>query len=125
MYEAAIPVLRFPLAVGDAWTVTAEVRDGTLLGVGSWSQDETYTVEVAAAGEIRLPDVTFTRVLKVSTHLIITPLAVGQPIQTRQISFLFECFGEVARATSAPFHDETDPGPDFPTAKEVRRRGWL
>ena len=36
---------------------------------------------------------------------------------TYQISFLFECFGEVARATSQP--NETNQ--DFTTAAEVRR----
>jgi hypothetical protein len=36
---------------------------------------------------------------------------------TRQDSYLFECFGEVARATSQP--NETSD--DFTTAAEVRR----
>jgi hypothetical protein len=36
---------------------------------------------------------------------------------TRQTSFFFECFGEVARATSQP--NETQD--DFTTAAELRR----
>jgi hypothetical protein len=42
---------------------------------------------------------------------------VGPSVITQQSSWLFECFGEVARATSAV--GETNP--DFTTAAEVRR----
>ena len=45
--------------------------------------------------------------------------ATGASIVTRQDSFLFECFGEVARATSV--NDE--PKDDFTTASEIRRLG--
>ena len=45
------------------------------------------------------------------------PLDVGASTSRRQVSFLFECFGEVARATSLP--DETVV--DFTTAAELRR----
>mgnify|MGYP000997285483 FL=1 len=45
--------------------------------------------------------------------------AVGASSSTRQSQFLFECFGEVVRATSAPGEKDDD----FTTAAEVRRLG--
>jgi hypothetical protein len=45
--------------------------------------------------------------------------AAGQTQVTRQVSFMFECFGEIARATSLP--GETND--DFTTAAEIRRFG--
>ena len=54
------------------------------------------------------------------TTLTVTP-AAGKAVSTRQTSFLFECFGEVARATSQ--NDETQD--NFTTAAEVRRLGLL
>jgi hypothetical protein len=45
---------------------------------------------------------------------------VGPPPNTqRQVSFLFECFGEIGRATAQP--KETND--DFTTAAEIRRLG--
>ncbi|MFT7621814.1 MAG: hypothetical protein ACI9WU_000979 [Myxococcota bacterium] len=126
IYEAPVDLLRFPLVPDTTWAVTGQVRDGTLNGLSPWSQDDTYTVEVDAAGELRLPQITFPHVLRVRTHLHVVPLAVGQTAQTRQVSFMFECFGEVARATSAVYIDDgADPGANFTQAAEVRRLGSL
>jgi hypothetical protein len=55
----------------------------------------------------------------VYTKVSIQP-AAGESATTRQVSFLFECFGEVARATSQ--NGESDE--DFNTAAEVRRLGF-
>jgi len=57
-------------------------------------------------------------VLKVSTRIVVEP-AAGLTVTQRQVGFLFECFGEVARATS--LNDEPDE--DFTTAQEIRRFG--
>jgi len=57
-------------------------------------------------------------VLRVRTRVQVTP-AVGIPTSRRQVGFLSECYGEVARATSRD--NETDE--DFNTAAELRRVG--
>ena len=44
---------------------------------------------------------------------------MGASVSRRQVSFLFECFGEVARATSR----DDEQAVDFTTAAEVRRLG--
>ena len=126
VYETPIDFFSFPLEVGAKWTTTAKVRNGTLNGISPWSQDEVYENEVDAAGELRLPDFTFTQAMRLRTKATIKPLAVGQEVALRQVSFVFECFGEVARATSTVFtSDADDPGPDFVKAHEVRKLGWF
>jgi hypothetical protein len=50
---------------------------------------------------------------------VILQPAVGATVITRQTSFLFECFGEVARATSV----QNEENEKFTTAAEVRRLG--
>jgi hypothetical protein len=82
---------------------------------------------VDSSGELRLPDFTFSQVLRVSTKVTIKPKAGSQQgYSQRQVSFLFECFGEVARATSMLFTDPSeDPGRDFVDAREIRRLGWF
>ncbi|HOX46722.1 MAG TPA: hypothetical protein PK668_24190 [Myxococcota bacterium] len=118
-YQTPIQVNRFPLAPGDAWLSVGVVQNGVFRDLPFSSRD-TYEFEVDGAGELALPDVTFTQALRVRTRTTIEPL-VGQSTSQRQVSFFFECFGEVARATS-----QTDePEEDFQTALEVRRLGLL
>lgn len=117
-YEAPVVLYRFPLRDGDSWTSVGEVRDGLVSGLPYAGRD-TYTVEVVAAGELGLPHVTFTQALRVDTRLVAQP-AVGASTSRWQTSFLFECFGEVARATSRP----GEASADFTTAAEVRRLGF-
>ncbi|MCA9515977.1 MAG: hypothetical protein KC635_13620 [Myxococcales bacterium] len=116
-YDAPVVLYRFPLGDGDAWTSVGEVRDGVVQGLPYAGRD-TYQIEVSGAGELVLPDVTFTQVLRVRTHLTAQP-AVGASRSQWQVSFLFECFGEVARATSR----DGETAADFTTAAEVRRFG--
>ncbi|MBW2526948.1 MAG: hypothetical protein JRI23_22390 [Deltaproteobacteria bacterium] len=127
VYQTPIEFFPFDLNVGKAWTQTGVVENGTLRGLSPWSQEDTYEVEVDAAGELRLPDFTFTQVLRVSTKVTISPKAGTQQGYTqRQVSFVFECFGEVARASSLLFRTpEDDPGKEFTTAHEIRRLGWF
>ena len=127
VYEQPVDFFPFPLTIGDSWSQTGRVRNGVLLGVKPWSQDDLYEVSVDMAGELRLPDFSFAQAMRVLTKVTIKPKA-GQKKGTTQyqVSFVYECFGEVARATS-PFvlDPEQDPGPDFPLAWEVRRLGWF
>jgi hypothetical protein len=118
VYEQPIALFRFPLAVGDEWVSAGNVKNGTLYGL-PYAGKDTYQVEVDAAGELLLPDLTFEQVLRVRTHVTVSP-AVGAGTSRRQVSYLAECFGEVARATSKP----DEPDDDFTTATEVRRLGF-
>jgi len=116
-YEAPVVLYRFPLKDGARWTSVGEVRNGLVRGLPYAGRD-TYEVEVAGSGRLELPDATFTQVLRVRNHLVSQP-AVGAVSSRWQISFLFECFGEVARMTSA----SGEASADFTSAAEVRRFG--
>jgi hypothetical protein len=116
-YDAPVLLYRFPITVGARWTSVGEVRDGLVRGLPYAGRD-TYTFEVLDAGALVLPDMTFSQVLRVRSTLVSQP-AVGQSQTRHQVSWLFECFGEVARATSTP----NDPDPNFTVAAELRRLG--
>ncbi len=115
VYQQPVAVLRFPLEKGRSWTSKGKVSNGKLYGL-PWIGEDTYEVSVDATGRLELPDLTLTQTLRVRTKLTITP-AIGPTITEQQVSFLFECLGEVARATS--LRNETKA--DFETASELRR----
>ncbi|MGM0557661.1 MAG: hypothetical protein ACQEVA_14855 [Myxococcota bacterium] len=117
-YETPVELYRFPIEPGKQWVSTGVVNDATVRGVPYAGRD-IYEVEVAAIGELMLPNITFDEAHKVNTKVTIQP-AAGQSVTSRQTSFLFECFGEVARATS----QEGEENPNFETATEVRRFGF-
>jgi hypothetical protein len=115
-YAAPIAVLRFPLVDGDAHGATGQISDGVVVGLPFVGTDQ-LDVEVAGSGRIDLPYVRFSPVLRVRTNLVRTP-STGSPVVGRRSTiFLFECFGEVARADSRP----DEPNPDFTTAASLRR----
>jgi hypothetical protein len=116
-YQAPVALTRYPLTVGKTWVSIGEVRNGTVRGLPYAGRD-TYRVAVVAAGQVLLPDLTFTQALRVTTALTTEP-SVGAVQQHRQSSWFFECFGEVARASSA----EGEQQDDFTTATELRRIG--
>ena len=117
VYTAPIMLYRFPLTAGAAWTSIGDVKNATLRGLPYAGRD-TYDVKVDGAGELTLPDYVLTQVLRVRTNVTIAPSA-GQVTTQRQVGFLFECLGEVARATSKL--NETEE--NFTTASELRRLG--
>jgi hypothetical protein len=80
---------------------------------------DTYEITVDAAGSLDLPDITFSQALRVRTKVTVEP-AAGMAVVTRQASYVFECFGEVARVTS----NNGEMNADFTTAAEVRRFGF-
>ena len=127
VYESPIVFFPFPFEVGSAWSQTGKVRDGWARGLHPWSQDDLYEVSVEEAGELRLPDFTFTQALRVYTKVTIQPKTGTQSaVVQHQHSFVFECFGEVARASSVLVAGEVpDPGEMFTTAHEIRRLGWF
>jgi hypothetical protein len=117
VYQQPLQLYRFPLQVGAQWVSAATVQNATVYGLPYAGRD-TYEVSVDAAGTIHLPDLTFSQALRTRTRITSEP-AVGASVSRRQVSFLFECFGEVARATSR----DDEQAVDFTTATEVRRLG--
>ena len=117
VYSAPIMLYKFPLQPGAAWTSFGEVKNATLRGLPYAGRD-TYDVKVDGAGGLDLPDFSLTQALRVRTNVTISPSA-GQETKQRQVGFLFECLGEVARATSKL----NEPNENFTTAAELRRLG--
>jgi hypothetical protein len=117
VYTTPIQLYRFPLEPGAAWTSVGAVQNGTFRGL-PYAGKDTYDVKVDGAGEMDLPDFVLTQALRVRTKVTISP-AAGQLTTQLQTGFLFECLGEVARATSKL--NETDE--NFTTASELRRLG--
>jgi hypothetical protein len=115
VYTTPIVVLRLPLTVGASWLSVGEITNGTLRGLPYAGMD-TYASSVVASGQIVLPSLSFTQAMRVTTAVTVAP-AAGAPVVRRQSSFVFECFGEIARATS--MNGETSD--DFTTAAELRR----
>ncbi|MFZ5443728.1 MAG: hypothetical protein ACOZQL_27220 [Myxococcota bacterium] len=117
VYSQPVAVFRFPLENGKQWVSVGQVINGTVRGLPYAGRD-TYQVRVDAAGQLALPDVTFTQALRVRTTTTLEP-AVGTAIVRRQVGWVFECFGEVARATAA----DGEPNDDFTLTAELRRLG--
>jgi hypothetical protein len=116
-YQQPVLLYQLPLSVGQKRVAVGEVRNGYFQGLPYAGRD-TYEVEVDAAGRLELTQFVFTQALRVRTRTTVEP-AVGQSSSQRQVSFLFECYGEVARATSRLGEKEAD----FTVASEVRRLG--
>ncbi|HQP37191.1 MAG TPA: hypothetical protein PLI95_18530 [Polyangiaceae bacterium] len=116
-YKDAVALYHFPLEVGGSWVSTGQVENGVFKGL-QYAAKDTYEVRIDASGELRLPSLTFTQALRVRTKVTVQP-AAGQSVTQQQVSFVFECFGEVARATSRAGETEED----FTVASEVRRLG--
>jgi hypothetical protein len=119
VYAAPVALYKFPLRPGVSWVSVGESKNGVLRGL-PYAAKDTYEVKIdaEAIGELRLPDLKFDQALRVRQRVTLQPSA-GQSVSTTQVSFLFECFGEVARATSRK-DEELE---DFTTAAEVRRLG--
>lgn len=117
VYDSPVALYRFPLRPGDKWVTQAEVTNGTAFGL-PYAGTDTYEVEVGATGTLELFDYIFEQVHRVKLH-VVQDFAVGESVSTRQSQFLFECFGEVARATSKGGETKDD----FTKAAEVRRLG--
>ncbi|GAC1352339.1 MAG: hypothetical protein NVSMB1_14230 [Polyangiales bacterium] len=117
VYADPIPLFKFPLAVGSRWVATSMVSNATVRGL-PYAGKDTYEIEDDAVGRLVLHDLTFEQVHRVRTRVTVAP-ALGPTLKKWQVSFLFECFGEVLRASSRP----EEPNPDFTTAAGLRRIG--
>jgi hypothetical protein len=116
-YETPVAVFQFPLQVGAAWTSVGVVKQGVLRGLPYVGQD-TYAVTVDASGTVLLPDLTVSGVLRVRTKLTTVPIA-GPTLVQHQMSLVYPCLGEVARAVAPMGQDVAD----FATATELRKLG--
>ena len=116
VYDRPVGVMRFPLTEGDAWSETVTITGGTLAGL-PYNGTDTYDFAADASGELHLPYVRFTGALRLRTLVTSTPAIGGGATTRRQVSFWFECFGEIGRATSRA----DEPATDFTTAEELRR----
>lgn len=117
-YTQPVLVNPLPLRKGDAWVSVGDVSNATFQGLPYAGRD-VYEGSVDDEGELWLPDFKFTDTLKVVTKVTSEP-SVGQSASRVQVSWFFECFGEVARAVSA---DGVTEG-NFTRAAEVRRIGF-
>lgn len=117
VYDQPIALFRYPLEVGKNWVTVGRIQDGRVRGL-TYAGKDTYSVKVEAAGQLNLPDLSFEQAFLVRTKVTLEP-AVGQSITRQQISFMVECFGEVARVTSQDGEEEDF----FSTAVELRRLG--
>lgn len=117
VYSQPVAIFRFPLEAGKEWISIGTVSNAMVRGLPYAGRD-TYQVRVDAAGQLELPDVTFTQALRIRTTTTIEP-AIGNSIVRRQTGWAFECFGEVARATAA----DNETRDDFTTSTELRRLG--
>lgn len=117
VYEQPVLLYKFPLEVGQSWVSVGTSRDGKIRGL-TYAGRDTYATKVEALGELELPDLSFEQVLMIRTRVTLEP-AVGASTSQQQISFISECFGEVARVTSAPGEEQEY----FTTAVERRRIG--
>lgn len=117
VYSQPVAIFRFPLEANKQWVSVGQVVNAMVRGLPYAGRD-TYQVRVDGVGQLELPDVSFTQTLRVRTTTTIEP-AIGNAITRRQVGWVFECFGEVARAT-AP---DNEPNDDFTTTAELRRLG--
>jgi len=115
-YPAPLAVLRFPVTDGDAFSSTGAIPDGIVSGLPFVGSDK-LDVEVSGSGRLDVPYVHFSPVLRIREHVVRTP-STGTPVVGKRTDiFLFECFGEVARAESKP----DEPSADFTQAAYLRR----
>jgi hypothetical protein len=114
VYPTPLPVLRFPVTDGESYSTTAAITSATIDGLPFNGTDE-LDVDVTGTGRLDVPYVNFSPTLRVRENAIRKTGATQ--VTKRTTIFLFECFGEIARAESK--QDETNP--DFTTAAYLRR----
>jgi len=118
VYDTKVAVYRFPLEPGASWTSVGHVTKAT---VGNLPYSGTHTYQIAddGMGQLALHSLTFAQAHRIRTTLTITAPAGPSTTVKRQTGFVFECFGEVTRATAAL----NEPNDNFTTAAELRRLG--
>jgi hypothetical protein len=118
VYGTPVKLYAFPLTPGTTWTSSGTIVNGLVDGV-PYAATDTYQGTDDATGQLVLPDFTFTQAHRLRFVVTTTFAAGGAPQVNRQVSFLYECFGEIGRATS----QTGEPNANFTTAVEQRRLG--
>lgn len=104
-YTAAVPFMRFPMALGDARSATVAPADGFIfegqpLAPETYGDsNDTYTIEVGGRGALRLPGMQIDNVLALSLRLerfIENPLTGDTTTTAEQTYLVHECLGTVA-----------------------------
>lgn len=116
VYDAPVAIYRLPLVAGASWTSVGTTSGATISGL-PFTGTDTYQVIDDAVGEMDLHDLVFTQAHRVRTTVTQAAAGSNQSLVTRQVSFMFQCFGEIVRVTSLP--NETQE--NFTTAAQVRR----
>jgi len=115
-YPQPVAVVRFPVVDGGAYGTAAPITDGVISDLPFIGSDR-IDIDVTAIARLDVPYVDFSPVMRVRTHVVRTP-STGTPVVGKRTTiFLFECFGEVARAES----NQDEPAADFTTAAYLRR----
>jgi hypothetical protein len=114
-YDPPVAVLRFPLGMGDGWTVETGVRNGVMDGVPI-SSEETYSFEVAQKSDLTMDGLRFQNTLLLKVRLS-QRFPGGVTAEKLQYIWVHECYGELARASAAEFVD----GDPVIRATEFRR----
>ncbi|HEY4177191.1 MAG TPA: hypothetical protein VGM90_10180 [Kofleriaceae bacterium] len=116
-YDTPIPLYLFPITAGAHWTSTGviSVGNGMIDGL-PFVGENIFDLTVGDSGTLDLPELTLTQAFQLRTQVTVKPDG-GPMVTQRSASFVFECFGEVARATSR----QEEPTADFHVAREVRR----
>lgn len=114
IYDKKVAVYRFPLLPGSSWTAVGNVKDGYYRGV-KLDFSHTYEITDDGLGRLDLHTLSFEQAHRIRTTLTMKAGATSEV--KRQTGFVFECFGEVTRATS----DFGEANDDFTTAAELRR----
>ncbi|HEX4452375.1 MAG TPA: hypothetical protein VH143_15970 [Kofleriaceae bacterium] len=115
-YAAPLATLRFPLQDGETYSSVEQLVSTTIDGLPLQGSDE-IDVDVTLGEQLAVPYVDFSPILRVRTNAIRTP-STGTPVVNKRTTlFMFECFGEVARAES----NDNEPNADFTSAAYLRR----
>ena len=88
----------FPLTAGSSWTSSGTMHERRLLNGEPYAGQDTYDDERRCDGHARPAAAHLHSSHRVRRTVTVAP-AVGESVVTKQVSFLYECFGEVARAT--------------------------
>lgn len=116
VYPMPVSLLRFPARGGDAYSQTVQLPTATINGLPFVGSDQ-FEVDIVAHTRLDLPYLEFSPVLELRTHVVRKPTSGGASVGRRTTSFLFECFGEVARAESK----QDEPAASFTSAAFLRR----
>jgi hypothetical protein len=114
VYDPPVAAIRLPLRDGDVAAIDAPLPSATIAGLPFVGSDR-FEIEVAGTGRVDLPYVRFSPALRVRTRVVRTSGAAST--SKRTTSFVFECFGEIARAESRL----DEPAADFTVAAYLRR----